>query len=724
VTSESGLFDAAAAFTNSTTNLTGVGDPQRLEGADVTWGFFSALGVAAERGRVFGEVDRTGTGQLVVISDGVWRRYFGGGEDVVGSTVHFDGVAYTIVGVAAPDVTFPGRPDFWRPLLLTAANFSDAQRGAQYLGVVGKLKAGITLKQADSAIALVAENLARRYPLVNKDRVMSATPLHDRLVRGIRPALLVLLGAVIVVLAISCVNVANLQLARAYARSREVAIRAALGAGRGRLVRQFLVESLVVGIAGGAAGFLIADVLTHALIAAGPPSIPRLNEIGIDARVVAFAVAAALATSVAFGLVPAVAATGASPARAIASAGRGTVGPAGASARKSLVVGEMALAVVLVVAAALLVRSYARLSGVDPGFSPNGLLTFSVGLPEAKYKTATAVETLVTSYVARLAGAPGVESAAAAAGLPLEGENDISSSFTRNGEADTADSPSAAMRIVTPDYFRTLRIPLRAGRLFSPADDDRSPEVVIINEEMARRFWPGQNPIGQQLHLGVRLVSGVRSGQKTIVGIVGNAKYGGLDLTSPPEVYLPYAQHPIDTVTIAVRTTGEPLLFGPTARALLATLDRELPLARVRTMDQIVGQSIAERRFTMMLLAAFAAIAVVLAGVGVYGVLAYLVSRRTQEIGVRMAVGATASDVVSMFLREAATLAFVGLGAGILGALAAARALTTLLFGVTASDPATFVGVSCALAVAAFGASYLPARRAAKIDPIQALRNE
>src|SRR5581483_1389100 len=342
VTTESGAFEAAAAFGTSTTNLTGAGDPQRFEGADVTWKFFSVLGVTAARGRTFDDADQSGTGKVIVISDGVWRRDFGMRADVVGSTVHLDGMPYTVIGIAPPELTLPGRPDFWRPLLLTSDNFSDAQRGAQYLGVIGRLKPGITLRQAQSAIAVVAEDLARRFPLVNKDRLMSATPLHDRLVGGIRPALLVLLGAVFVVLSIACVNVANLQLARASGRAREVAVRAALGAGRGRLVRQFLVESLVLGAGGAAAGLALAYWLTRALSAAGPVSIPRLAEIGVDARVVGFAAAAALLTSITFGLVPAFAATGGPLARAVTAAGRGSIGASGSRTRKTLVICEMA----------------------------------------------------------------------------------------------------------------------------------------------------------------------------------------------------------------------------------------------------------------------------------------------------------------------------------------------------------------------------------------------
>jgi putative ABC transport system permease protein len=521
---------------------------------------------------------------------------------------------------------------------------------------------------------------------------------------------------------IACVNVANLLLARAYGRTREVAVRAAVGAGRLRLVLQFLAESVVLGGAGAAGGLVFAAAATRALVALGPSSIPRLADVTIDWRVLAFTIAVATLTSMAFGLLPALATTGSSMARAVGSSSRGAVGHAGTRLRKTLVVAEMALAVMLLVGAGLLIRSYQQISGVNPGFSADHVLTFRLALPEAKYRTTAAVGQFVDAYVRRL-GRGGVV-AAAVFGLPLDDEFNASSSFTRPGEADTADSPSLGMRVITPDYFAAMKIPLRRGRLFDAHDTDTSPEVVLINEEAARRYWPGVDPLGQQFHLGARLASDVRSGMKTIVGVVGDVKYGGLDVTAPPEVFLPYTQHPVDSFTVIARTGGDPMALVPAARAELAGLDRELPVSAIRPMTDVVGRSIAERRFTMMLLAAFAAVAVLLAAIGVYGVLAYVVSQRTQEIGVRLAIGASPADVVRLFLREGVALAGIGLVAGLAGAVAAARALTTLLFGVTATDPLTFAVVAASLAAAALGASYLPARRAAQVDPMEALRVE
>ncbi|HEY7285850.1 MAG TPA: ABC transporter permease [Vicinamibacterales bacterium] len=723
VTTRSGVFSEAAAFDGTSVNLTGQGEPQRLQSADVTGRFFRVLGATAAVGRLLQDSDVDSGGLTIVLSDRFWRRQFGGRPDVVGSVLRIDGRPFEVVGVAPPDLTFPGDPDFWRPLMLSPKALSDGQRGAQYVGSLARLKPGVTLAQANAAIATVAEQLAREFPNTNEGRNMVAVPLHERIVRTIRPALLMLLGAVVLVLLIACVNVANLLLARANARAREVAVRAAVGAGRSRLVRQFLVESLVLGVAGALGGLAVAWAATRALVTLGPASIPRLADVVVDFRVLLFAIAVACGTSLLFGLIPALSTTGATFAHG-AVTGRGSLGSGSHRLRRLLVVCEMALAVVLLVGAGLLIRSYQRLSGVNPGFSADHVLTFHLALPETKYPTAAATHDLMATYVERLGELPSVEAAAAVFGLPLDSDFGASTSFKRPGDVDSANEPSAGMRVVTPGYFSTLKIPLRSGRLFDARDNAGGAEVVMINEEAARRYWPDTNPIGQRINVGVRLVSGVRSGDKTIVGVVGDVKYGGLDLAAPPEVYLPYAQQPVDNLTIAIRTKGDPTSIVPVARAELASLDRELPIADVKPMEALVGRSIAERRFTMLLLAAFAAVALTLAAIGVYGVLAYVVSQRTQEIGLRMAIGATAGDVVQLFVREGVVLAVVGLLAGLVGAVAASRVLASMLFDVGSSDPLTFLSVTCVLVAAALVASYLPARRAAHVDPMEALRTE
>jgi len=722
VTTQSGVFSGATAMTPSSANMTGTGDPQLIDGANVTASFFNVIGVVPPLGRGLVDADGEGSGaDVVVISDRLWRRQLGARPDVVGLPLRMDGKVFTIVGVAPADLNVPAGADYWRPLVFKPRDVSEAARGAQWVGAIARLKPGVDLSQANAAMGLVAARLSRDSPRTNKDRVMSALGLQDRIVRNIRPALLILLGAVTLVLLVACVNVANLLLARANGRTREVAVRAALGAGRWRLVQQFLAESFVLGLAGGVAGLAVAFWATRALIAMGPASIPRLGEVGVDLRVLVFTIAIAVTTSLVFGLVPALTATGGMVARFVSTAGRGTVSSGHTRIRRMLVVCEMALAVVLLIGAGLLIRSYQRIGMVNPGFSADHLLTFTVALPEQKYKTSADAGRFMRDLVARVGEHTGVEHAAGVFGLPLDDTFGASSSFTRPGETDSADSPTAGMRIVTPDYFSTMKIPLKSGRAFDAHDDENGPEVVAINEEAARRYWPNVNPLGQQLHLGVRLAE-ARSGLKTIVAVVGDVKARSLDTTVAPEVYVPYAQHQVDSLTIVVRTAGDPMAFVPMARADLASLDRDLPLAAVRTMDDVIGRSIAERRFTMLLLAAFAAVAVVLAAIGVYGVLAYLVSQRTQEIGVRLAIGATPGDVVRLFVREGAALTMVGVAGGLAGALLVTRALSTLLFGVTTTDPLTFAAVAGTLAIVALLACYLPARRAGRVDPMAALR--
>jgi putative ABC transport system permease protein len=661
---------------------------------------------------------------VIVLSDGLWKSRYGGRADIVGSVIRLDGKPLTVIGVAPPDVKLPGESQFWEPLIFSPRDLAPDARGAQWVVVVARLQPGVDVRQANSALATVSTRLAGEFPRINQGRIALAMPLHQQMVRFVRPALLILLGAVSFVLLIACVNVANLLLARAQGRAHEVAVRTALGAGRQRLIRQFLAESLLLGGLGAAGGLAVAYWSIRLLVALGPASIPRLSNVRIDASVLLFTIAIGVGTSVLFGLVPALATTGRSTAGVAGSVGRGTIGSGSTGVRQTLVVCEMALAVILLVGAGLLVRSYQRLQQVNPGFDSEHVVTFNVSLPSAKYAQLTQIETFISTLIDRLRKQPGVVSAAGAFGLPFTNNFSAYSSFTRPGEVDSADAPTAAMRIVTPDYFKVMRIPVRAGRTFDARDDASGPEVVIVNEQAARRFWLGTNPIGQQIHLGVRLAPGVRSTMKTIVGIVGNVKYGGLDEDSPPEVYLPHAQHQVDSLTIVARTSGDPMLAAPLLRHEVAALDPDLPVADVQPMDQLIGSSIAQRRFTMLLLAAFAAVAVTLAAIGIYGVLSYVVSQRTQEIGVRLAIGASPVDVVRLFVREGVRLSAIGLTCGILGALAATRVLTTMLFGVTAKDPVTFGSVAAALIAVALVATYVPARRAAWVDPMRALRTD
>jgi putative ABC transport system permease protein len=722
----SDAFAGATSVAPITATMTGLGDPERLQGARVSWNYFTLLGVPMALGRAFAKADAQGDGRQVVLADGLWRRRFGGRPDVVNSMTRLDGHDVTIVGVAPAAVRFPAAAEFWQPLIFSPRDLAPAARGAQWVQVLARLKDTVSPGQATTALQTVADRLATEFPETEKDATLLAMPLHERIVGGIRPTLAILFGSVAVVLLIACANVANLLLARGQARGREVAVRAALGASRRQLIAQLLTESLVLGMLGGAAGAGVAFVLVRAVVLLGPASIPRLPELSVDMHVLAFGLAMTLVTSVACGLTPALAVSGRSAHRSLALGSRGTAGTTGTGARRVLVISELAGAAMLLIAAGLLIRSYVQLQHVAPGFEPEGVTTFSLSLPAARYADPASPRAFVSALLSRLKAEPGVESAAVAMGLPFTSALNVITGFRHEGqpEPDSASMPNASMRIVTPEYFQVMRIPIRGGRPFDNRDTAASPEVVLVNERTARRFFPGQDPVGQQIRVGAELARAARNGPKTIVGIVGDIKYGGLDEDTPAEIYLPYEQQPVDAFTVAVRTSADRIASSPALRHDVAGLDPLLPLANLNGLAALVDASLAERRFTMLVLLAFAAIAVALAAIGVYGVLAYLVAQRRREIGVRLAIGASPSDVVWLFVREGAALTLIGLGAGLAGALAAGRWISALLFGVTSADPATLAIVVCALAGAAACATYLPARRAAGVDPNEALRAE
>jgi putative ABC transport system permease protein len=717
-------FSGSAALAPITVNMTGLGDPERLQGARVSWNYFDVLGVSIAHGRAFAESDAQSDGNRIVLSHGLWRRRFGGRPDVINSTITLDGHAVTIVGVASADLNFPATAEFWQPLIFIPRDMSPDSRGAQWVQVLARLKTAVSPQQATTALQTIGRSLAREFPQTEKDVTLLAILLHERIVGDIRPTLFALLGAVTLVLAIACANVASLLLARAQARAREVAVRIALGATRRQLIAQLLAESLVLGMVGAAAGVCLAILLVRALVLLGPASIPRLASLTVDANVLACALGAAIATSVAFGLTPAVSVSGRFAHRSSALSSRGTVGKSTTGTRRLLVVSELAFAAMLLVSSGLLIRSYLQLQRVEPGFDPEGVATFGLSLPATKYPDPANLAAFVSTLLSRLEAEPGVESAAVAFGLPFTSGLNAITGFRREDQAepDSASMPSASMRIVSADYFRTMRIPIRSGRLFDTRDTATAPEVALINERAAQRFFADVNPIGQQIQVSAQLARTARNGPKTVVGIVGNVKYGGLDEETPAEIYLPYDQQQVDAFTVAVRTTADPLAIVPSLRSDVAGLDPLLPLANMKSLASLVDASIVERRFTVVVFLAFAAVAAMLSAVGVYSVLAYLVSQRTKEIGVRLAIGASPSGVVWLFVREGMVLTAVGLTAGLAGALAAGQWIRTLLFGVTPADPTTFAGVGCALAVAAVLATYVPARRAASVDPTEALR--
>ena len=722
----SGAFADAASVAPITGNLTGVGDPERLQGARVSWNYFNVLGVSMTLGRAFAEGDAQGGGNQVVLSEDLWRGRFGGRTDVVNSVMSLDGHDVTIVGVAPDAVKFPPAAEFWQPLVLTPRDLAAARRGAQWVQVLARLKDTVSPGQATTALQTMADRLATEFPETEKDATVLATPLQERIVGDIRPTLMILFGSVVLVLLIACANVANLLLVRGQARGREVAVRTALGASRRQLIAQMLTESLVLGTLGGAAGAGVALVTVRAVVLLGPASIPRLPNLSVDVPVLVFGVAITLVTSIACGLTPALAASSRSKQRWLSVSSRSGVGPTRTGARRVLVISELAGAAMLLVAAGLLVRSYVQLQHVEPGFDPRSVTTFSLSLPAARYADPATPRAFVSALLARVKTEPGVESSAVAMGLPFTSDLNTITGFRREGQAepDSASMPTASLRIVSPEYFQLMRIPIRAGRPFDSRDTAASPEVALVNERTARLFFSGQNPIGQQIRVGAELTHGARNGPKTIVGVVGVVKYGGLDEDAPAEVYLPYDQQPVDAFTVAVRTSADRVASIASLRQDVATLDPLIPLAKVKELPALVDASLAERRFTTLVILAFAAIAVVQSIIGVYAVLAYLVAQRRREIGLRLAIGASPSDVVWLVVREGAALTFVGLGVGLAGALAAGRLISTLLFGVTPADPTTLASVVCALAGAAGLATYVPARRAARVDPNDALRAE
>ena len=715
-------FSSTAAIAPIIVNMTGFAEPERLQGTRVSWNFFDVLGVRPAHGRAFVEADSRGDGNQIVLSHGLWRRRFGGRVDIINSTTTLDGRTVTIVGVASADLNFPTTAEFWQPLIFTTRELSNESRGAQWVQVLGRLKVGVSPEQATAALETIGRSLAQEFPQSEKDVTALAVPLHERIVGDIRPTLFALLGAVALVLLIACANVASLLLARAQARGRELAVRMALGATRRRLIAQLLTESLVLGMLGGLAGVGMAMFLVRVLVLLGPASIPRLATLTVDLNVLAFAVGAAIVTSIVFGLAPAVMVSG----RPVALGSRSAIGTSTTGARRLLVVAELAFAAMLLVSSGLLIRSYLQLQHVEPGFDPEGVVTFGLSLPSAKYPDSANLDAFVSTLLSRLESEPGVESAAVACGLPFTSGLNFITGFRREDqpEPDSASMPSASMRIVSADYFKTMRIPIRSGRLFDRRDTAAAPEVVLINERTAQRFFAGTDPIGQQIRVGAQIARDGRNGPRTIVGIVGNVKYRGLDEETPAEIYLPYDQQRVDAFTVAVRTTADPLAIVPSLRRDVAGLDPLLPLANIKSLASLVDASIVGRRFTMVLFLSFAVVAAALSAMGVYSVLAYLVSQRTKEIGLRLAIGASPSGVVWLFVREGMILTALGLVAGLAGALAADRWIRTLLFGVTPTDLTTFAAVACALTVTAVLATYLPARRAATVDPTDALRTD
>ncbi|HSO74851.1 MAG TPA: ABC transporter permease, partial [Blastocatellia bacterium] len=722
---QSRSFTHLAAVRSWDGNLAGVDAPERIQGALATADLFEVLGVQPFLGRVFSsDEDQQGRPRVVVLGYGLWQRRFGGDPGVVGRIVKINSIDRTVIGVMPADFKVPllgvgnvtVQSEMWTPWVMDA-NYR-SRRDLGQLRVIARLAPWATPGEAQAELSLIA---ARQQTESSPSFGVQVVSLHRDLVREARPALLVLLGAVAFVLLIACANVANLLLARAAARTKEVAIRAALGADRGRVFRQLLTESLLFSMIGGAMGLVLAFWVTRILVALSPEDIPRADEIGVDWRVLGFTVAVSLITGIAFGLAPAWHISKTDVCEALKEEGRSSTRTFGWRGVSSvLVVGELALAVVLLIGAGLMIKSLWRLSRVDAGSYADNVLTMRVSLSGATYGEDAERYMFFDQVLQRVESLPGIEAAGVASAVPLTGWQNTSP-FLIEGQQETTEAEES--HVASPDYFRAMGIGLVAGRVFNDLDGAKSAKVAIVSQGLALRYWPDEDPIGKRIRLG----GDPQEPWRTIVGIVGDIRQTGLDGEATREYYIPYKQ---DTwgmtydLTVVMRTTGDPLSLVGAAQEQVRAIDAELPVHHIRTMAQLRVQSSAPRRFLMLLLTSFGGVALMLAAVGIYGVISYGVSRRTHEIGIRLALGAQVSDVLKLVLRQGLILALIGIGTGLAGAWALTRAMSSLLFGVTATDPAIFAAISAVLAAVATLACYVPARRATKVDPMIALRYE
>jgi len=716
--SQNRVFEDIAAYAPWSTNLTGGDEPMRLAGTVTSASLFSVLGVRPQLGRTFlAEEDQPNGDRVVILSHGLWQRRFGSDTGVVGRSIVLNGASFTVVGVMPAGFEFPSKEtELWAPLGLDPSN--QEGRGSHYLDVVARLKPGVTLQQAQANMETIAGELEKQYQ-VNTGHGVNIFPLYEEIVGSVRTALLVLLGAVGLVLLIACANVANLLLVRTVARQKEIAIRTTLGASRRRIIQQLLTESILLGVLGGALGLLLAVWGTDLLINISPSNMPRMSEITIDYRVLGFTFAISLLTGVIFGLLPALQALRFNINESLKSEGRGVVGSSSRSrARSVLIVTEIALALVLLVGAGLLIKSFKRLGEVDPGFKPDNVMTMQLSLPRAKYGKPEQQSAFIQQVLERIEAVPGVGSVSMVAAPPFSGFT-ASRYFQIEGRPPrpAGEGFNAGYNSASPNYFQTLGIPLRRGRDFTRQDVMGTPEVVIINEAMARRFWPDEDAIGGRLRIG-------EDAWRTVVGVVGDVRHTGLDEEPKPEMFYPYLQSPLSFMTLMVRSATDEKSLRASIQREIRAVDPDLPVYGIKSMEQLISESVSPRRLNMILLTTFAIVALVLAALGIYGVMAYSVSQRTHEIGIRMALGAQRGDVLKMIVGQGLILTLTGIGIGLAASFGLTRLMASLLYGVTATDPLTFIVVALVLGTVALMASFIPARRATRVDPMEALRYE
>jgi putative ABC transport system permease protein len=717
---EQSVFESLAAFRQQYFMITGVDEPERVLGATVSQSLFSTLGVDAAIGRGFTlEEDKPGNDRVVVMSFGLWQRRFGANPDLIDKTLIIDGNPYTVVGIMPADFQFPiqsVKAELWIPFAFRPA---EIERGAHNTFVIARLKQGITLQQANADMRAIAAQLEQRYPDTNKGISLNVLLLNEQVVGNVRLSLLVLSGAVGFVLLIACANIANLVLARNTARQKEIAIRLALGASRTRILRQLLTESLLLSFLGGGLGLLLAFWATDTLVSISPVDMPRGNEARIDLQVFVFSMATSLLTGVVFGLIPSLQISKTDINKSLKEGADNIHGSYGRRyLRNVLVATEVALALTLLTGAGLMINSFIRLGRTEIGIDPKNLVTMEVSLPASKYRTLGQQVTFYQEVLERFRAIPGVQATCATSNLVLSGSA-ITETFTiTDSPIDSSGPFEAGSYVLTPEYFRTMGTNLLSGRDFTDQDSDTAPKVIIINSMMAHRFWPGEEAIGKQISLG-----GKPPGK--IVGIVGDTKRSNVDGETQPEFYIPYTQaSSFRSGKLVIRSTSDPKTLAVALRGEIQAVDKDQAVYNLKTVEQMLSQSLAKRRYNMLLLSIFAGLSIILAAIGVYSVLAYLVAERTREIGIRMALGAQDREIIKLIVMQGMLPVLAGVVVGLGVALALTRILSSLLYGVTATDPASFLTVTLILIGVALAACYIPARAAVKVDPILTLRSE
>ncbi len=713
-------FESFATYVPQSVNLTGGGEPERVIGAFLPSSFFKTVGVEPALGRAFRpEDDAAGAGRVTVLGHGMWQRRFGADPSAVGKSLVLNGEPYEVIGVMPEGFGYPvSSPD----VLLPAQKWPNYEvaRAAHNCWVVGRLRPGVTREAAEEELRVVARRLEEAYPEDNRGRGIEVVGLHESVVEDIRPALLVLLCAVGFILLIACANIANLLLARGAARQKEMALRSALGASRARLLRQLLTETLLLALAGGAAGILLAQWGVDALLALNPAELPAPQGVRLDARVLAFSLGLSALAGFIFGVVPALQLSKADVGSALKEGGRGAgEGAQRTRLRGAFVVSQVALSLVLLVGAGLLINSFYRLLNVSPGFDTRNLLTMEYRLPRNRYPERAQQWRFHREVAERVARVPGVESAAIVRGLPFSGNGgSVTYALPERPAPPLGQEPKALENAIDPNYLRTVGLPLLRGRNFDERDTLEAAPVVLVNRMMAEQLWPGADPLGKQLQLLEAKVTA------SVVGVVGDAKQYNIGEPQRPQVYTPYAQNPHIFGTLVVRSRVEPLGLARSVKEAVWSVDPEQPVWKVRTLEQLLSVNVADRRFVLWLMTCFAGLAVLLTALGIYGVVSYTVAQRTHEIGVRMALGAERRDVLRLVLGRGMRLALAGVGAGLVAAFAVTRLMSGLLYGVSAADPLTYAAVALLLAFVALVACYIPARRATRVDPLVALRYE